>query len=89
MVQDSQKQLHRRKPRKTLALVRLLTFDLQRGALREEACFEGDPDHLWSQLLDCETVHGAHVLDPVDGVGIEADVVEEPLGIGNHKVQLA
>lgn len=34
-------------------------------------------------------MHGAHVLDPVDGVGIEADVVEEPLGVGNHEVQLA
>lgn len=34
-------------------------------------------------------MHGAHVLDPVDGVGIEADVVEEPLGVGDHEVQLA
>ncbi|KAF3834761.1 hypothetical protein F7725_027319 [Dissostichus mawsoni] len=41
-----------------------------------------------ANLLDSEAVHGAHVLDPVDGVAVEAYVVEEPLHVSNHVVQL-
>lgn len=42
---------------------------------------------LRSQLLNEKAVHGAHVLDPVCGAGIEADIVEEPLDVGNHIVE--
>lgn len=34
-------------------------------------------------------MHGAHVLQPANGIGVEATVVEEPLHVGHHVVQLA
>lgn len=32
-------------------------------------------------------MHGAHVADLVDGVGIEPDIIEEPFHVGHHVVE--
>lgn len=33
-------------------------------------------------------MHSAHVLYDADGIGIEANIVEEPFHIGDHVVEL-